>query len=504
MARLSLEEIARAARGELVFGPRPPEGGAAHVVEGYSIDSRTARPGELFFAIVGPRHDGHDFVGAAVAGGAAAAVVSKGGPEAYPGAPALVRVRDTTAALQALGAHARRRRPLRVVGITGSAGKTTAKEMTAAVLAGRYRTHRTEGNLNNTYGLPLVLLRTPEEAEVAVLEMGMSYAGEIERLTAIADPDVGVILNVLAVHLEHFGGLDDIARAKGELFASMRPDAIAVYNADDPRARRLGRAFPGTRLAYGLAPKADVAAAGVVVEGLGGIRFELRARGGREPVRLQVPGRHNVHNALAAAAVGQALGVDLPAIRRGLEGVRPPGMRGVLHRLPRGIELLDDSYNSNPAAMECAIALLGEVRPRGRRVLVMGDMLELGVHAKRAHARIGRRVAAAGIDLFVAAGPLCRAAYETARAGSGVEARHFADAEAAAPFVVSALRAGDVVLVKGSRGARMERVVRAVLEAKGGAGPAAGAGGPDAAGGPGVTAGPNAAGGPAPGPGGDA
>src|SRR6266540_3264621 len=194
MARLSLASIARAVRGEVVLGSRPPRDGAEHEVEGYSIDSRTVKPGELFFAIVGPRLDGHEFVKAAAA--------------KYPEAPALVRVKDTTRALQDLGAHVRRLRPLRVVGITGSAGKTTAKEMTAAVLGQRFRILKSEGNLNNTYGLPLMLLRLKEDQEAAVLEMGMSYRGEITRLVEIADPDAGAILNVLRVHLEHFGSLE--------------------------------------------------------------------------------------------------------------------------------------------------------------------------------------------------------------------------------------------------------------------------------------------------------
>ncbi|MBI4168589.1 MAG: UDP-N-acetylmuramoyl-tripeptide--D-alanyl-D-alanine ligase [Acidobacteria bacterium] len=467
MARLGLTEIARAARGTTLLGARPPAAGAAHEVEGYSIDSRSVRAGDLFFAIVGPRHDGHDFVGEAIARGAVAAVVSKGGPGQFPEAPALIRVRDTTAGLQDLGAHVRRRRPIKVIGITGSAGKTTAREMAASVLSQRFRTYRSEGNLNNAYGLPLTLLRMPEEREVAVLEMGMSYHGEIARLVEIADPDVGVILNVLRVHLEHFRGLDAIARAKGELFRGMRRDGTAVYNADDPRAARLGRAFPGTALSYGITSrKAEVAAEDVALEGPASSRFVLRRGKDRAPVRLALPGRHGIYNALAAAAVGFALGLDAEAARRGLEPVRPAAMRGTLHHLEDGIDLLDDSYNSNPAAMERALEVLRDAPAAGRRVLVSGDMLELGPYEAPAHRRLGERVAAAGIDLFVAVGPLSRRAFEAARGAGGLEARHFPDAEAAASWLVSALRPKDLVLVKGSRGARMERVVQAILRAR--------------------------------------
>jgi UDP-N-acetylmuramoyl-tripeptide--D-alanyl-D-alanine ligase len=474
MPRLTLEAIAQAVGGRLVLGPKPPAGGAEREVDGYSIDSRTVRAGDLFFAIVGPRLDGHDFVGAAVAKGAVAAVVAKGAAAKYPDAPALVRVKDTTRALQDLGAFARRARPLRVVGITGSAGKTTAKELTAAVLGERFRVLKSEGNLNNAYGLPLMLLRLGAQHEAAVLEMGMSYKGEIARLVEIADPDVGAILNVLRVHLEHFGTLDRIAQAKGELFRGMRKDALAVYNADDRLVARLGRAFKGQSLAYGIGAKqARVRAGAIEVEGLGGTRFVLQHDGGSIPVRLSLPGRHNIYNALAAASIGVACGLDDEAIRRGLERARPAGMRGVLHRLPDGIEVLDDSYNSNPTAMERAIEALAAARPRGRRILVSGDMLELGAYGRRAHSRVGELAGGAGIDLFVAVGPQSARAADAARSAGTLEVRHFADSESAAPFVVSAARPGDLVLVKGSRGMKMERVVEALLRKSG----ATGAGG---------------------------
>ncbi|MBI1951672.1 MAG: UDP-N-acetylmuramoyl-tripeptide--D-alanyl-D-alanine ligase [Acidobacteria bacterium] len=469
MPRLSLAAVARAVRGEVALGARPPARGAEHEVEGYSIDSRTVRPGELFFAIVGPRVDGHEFVGQAIAAGAAVAVVHKGGPERYPDAPAIVRVKDTTRALQDLGAHVRRARPLRVAGITGSAGKTTAKEMAAAVLGQRCKVLKSEGNLNNAYGLPLMLLRLRDEQEAAVLEMGMSYKGEIARLAEIADPDVGAILNVLRVHLEHFGTLRRIAAAKGELFAGMRKGAVAVYNADDPLVARLGRAFPGRSIPYGLeAKKAQVKAGAIEFDGLRGSRFVLLHDGGSVPVRLSLPGKHNVYNALAAATIGRAFGLTGDEIRRGLETVRPASMRGVLHRLANGVEVLDDSYNSNPAAMERALEALAAAAPRGRRVLVSGDMLELGDYEKPAHARLGRQVAKAGIGLFVAVGPLHRRAAAAAAAAGAGDVRQFEDSDAAAVFVASAARPGDLVLVKGSRGMKMERVVQALLAAGGG------------------------------------
>jgi len=470
---MSLAEIARAARGKVVLGARPPARGAEHEVEGYSIDSRTVKPDELFFAIVGPRLDGHEFVNDAVARGAAAAVVMRGGAARYPGAPALIRVQDTTRALQDLGAHVRRARPLRVAGITGSAGKTTAKELAAAVLGQRFRVLKSEGNLNNTYGLPLMLLRLRDEQEAAVLEMGMSYKGEIARLVEIADPDIGAILNVLRVHLEHFGSLEKIAAAKGELFRGMRRDAVAVYNADDRLVARLGRAFAGETVPYGIeAARALVRAEEIGLDGLSGSRFVLRRGSDSVPVRLALPGRHNVYNALAAASIGFATGLSADEIRSGLESARPASMRGVLHRLKSGVEVLDDSYNSNPAAMERALESLVAAAPRGRRVLVSGDMLELGDYARPAHARLGRQAAESGIDLFVAVGPLSARAADAARAAGARDVRHFPDSEAAASYVASAVRPGDLVLVKGSRGMKMERVVRALLAEAGGPSPA--------------------------------
>jgi len=486
MARLALAEIASATGGSLALGADAPTSGVARTIDGWSIDTRSLRADDMFFAIVGPRSDGHDFVDAAIERGAAGAVVARGGPGRWPRAAALVKVADTTRALQDLGGHARRRRPLRVIGVTGSAGKTTAKEMTAAVLATRWRTHRSEGNLNNTWGLPLTLLRMQDDAEAAVLEMGMSSRGEIARLVEIADPDVGVILNVLRVHLEHFSGIDAIATAKGELFAGMRRDAVAVWNADDPRVARLGRAFPGPSIAFGLAGRGrEVTAEEIKGEGVHGTRFVLRRGADRVAVRLRLPGRQHVHNALAAAAAGFACGIDAQAIARGLESVAPAAMRGVLHRRPDGAEILDDTYNSNPAAMERAIELLREAAPRGRRILAAGDMLELGPYAGRAHTRVGALAAAAGIDLFVAVGPLMEKAAAAARgetagtprAGSpraaAPEVRHFGDAAEAAGWLAGAIRPGDLILVKGSRGMRMERIVQALL----GGAAAAGAGG---------------------------
>ena len=292
----------------------------------------------------------------------------------------------------------------------------------------------------------------------------MSYKGEIARLVEIADPDIGAILNVLRVHLEHFGSLEKIAQAKGELFRGMRRDAVAVYNADDRLVARLGRKFPGPTVPYGITARAArVRADDIAIEGLSGTRFVLSHESDRIPVRLALPGRHNVYNALAAAAIGFAGGLPADAIRDGLETARPASMRGVLHHTKRGVDLLDDSYNSNPTAMERAIESLRAAAPRGRRILVAGDMLELGDYEKPAHTRLGRQAAAAALDLIVAVGPLSARAADSARAAGAKEVRHFPDSAAAAAYVASAVRPGDLVLVKGSRGMKMEKVVQAML-----------------------------------------
>jgi UDP-N-acetylmuramoyl-tripeptide--D-alanyl-D-alanine ligase len=317
----------------------------------------------------------------------------------------------------------------------------------------------------------------------------MSYKGEIARLVEIADPDVGVILNVLRVHLEHFSGIDAIAQAKGEMFAGLRHDAVAVWNADDPRVARLGRAFPGTSIPYGLRGRGrEVTAEEIVPLGIEGSRFTLRRGQERVPVILKLAGSQHIGNALAAAAAGFACGVEAGDIASGLAGVRPAPMRGVLHRRADGVTVLDDTYNSNPAAMERAIELLAATKPRGRRILAAGDMLELGPYAGRAHARIGALAARSGIDLFVAVGPLSLKAAETARRAAGGNAgsaaagpqhavRHFEDSAAAAAWLAAEVRPGDLVLVKGSRGMKMERVVAALL------GDGTAGGGPEIAGG---------------------
>ena len=460
MARLSLASAAQETIGVILRGD--PE----TAVESYSIDTRTLQPGDLFFALVGPNHDAHGFVGQAIGKGAKAVVISRGRAGDFPGEAAILRVADTTRALQDLGAAVRRQQPLTVVGITGSSGKTTTKEMTAAILQEAMPTLKSTGNLNNTFGLPLCLLGVQPEHRAAVLEMGMSYPGEMARLAEIADPDVGVLINVYPVHLEHFPSVAAIADAKGELFRGMRPDAVAVFNADDPEVSRVVAAHRGRKISFGFTEGCDVRGTDLRSTAAGGCAFRIAGLDSGLDAEIHFPGRHHVANALAAATAAHAAGADREAIRTGLARTRPLPMRGALLRFPGEVRVLDETYNSNPKAMERTLETLTAAAAR-RKVVASGDMLELGPTEAEAHRRLGRQIADSGASLFVAVGPLSRLAAESARAAGLAQTRHFDTSSAAADFLAGALQPGDLVLVKGSRGMAMERLIEAIRAARG-------------------------------------
>ncbi len=459
---LTVTDVARASAGSLSAGAK-----GATPLAGVSIDSRTLKRGELFVAIVGPRFDGHEFVAEAAAGGAAAAVVHRA--PAPPVSIPIVTVSDTTTALGALAADVRARAQVPVVAITGSAGKTTTKEMTDWLLRSRGDVLKTEGNLNNQYGLPLSLLRLRKEHTAAVLELGMSAAGELRALSGLARPDVAVITMVAPVHLEFFASVDAIADAKMEILEGLRPDGVAVLNGDDPRLRQRGLAHRGRVLWFGKDRAFDVSAEnwrGTV----NGMRFDMRVAGRSFDVALPLAGPHFMMNFLAAAAAAHHLGIPAETIVERALSLKPASRRGEVLRLGSGITLLDDSYNSNPAAVEAAVAAL-TMAARGRRVAFLGDMLELGPTGPLLHAQTGAAVAAK-LDLLVAAGDLARHFVEGARR-AGKEASSlaaFSDSAAAAEAAAALVRPGDAVLVKGSRGARMERVVES-LRASYGDGP---------------------------------
>ena len=432
---------------------------------GVSIDSRTIQTGELFVAIEGPRFDGHDFVGDAARRGAGAAVVRRDAevPETLP----LVRVEDTTRALGDLARHWRRQASAPVVGLTGSVGKTTTKEMTSALLATRGPVLKTEGNLNNHWGLPLTLLGLREEHTAAVLELGMSAAGEIRRLSAIAEPDVAVITRVAPVHLESFASVEAIAEAKAEILEGVRPGGTAVLNADDPRVARIGETWAGRAVWFGRDRRCDVSAErwrGTAF----GMRFDLRVEGRRVDVALPLAGPHFVENFLAAAATAHVLGVTAETMAEAATGITAARHRGEVRRLGEGVVLLDDSYNSSPEALEAAVVAL-TLAPGRRRVAVVGDMLELGETGPALHRESGRALAGR-VDAVVGVGPLAREIVAGAREAGLAEAAvaRFDDVAAAAAAVDDLVRPGDAVLVKGSRGIRLETFVDALAHRFGG------------------------------------
>ena len=457
-AAFALEEVLAATGGELVrLGDRA-------AFAGVTTDSRRLARGELFVAIRGEAHDGHDFVGDAAERGAGAVVVERGHVE-RPLDCGVIVVRDTLTALGDLAAFHRRRYRPRIVAITGSNGKTTTKEMLAAILAralGPGRVLRTTGTQNNLVGLPLTLLRMAGTEEAAILELGMNGPGEIWRLAQIAEPDVGVITCVAPAHLEGLGSIHGVAEAKAELYRRLRPSATAVVNADDPLVSASARAFPGRKVPFGTdGDGLAVGARGIVDRGLEGIEFRLAVERREVPVRLAVPGRHNVTNALAAAAAGHALGVRLEALQAGLEAFQPPGMRMEVTHLPTGVTVLNDAYNANPASMAAALRTLAASRGR-RRAAVLGEMRELGAETLVAHRALGAAAAAARLDALFLLGAHADAVREGAEA-AGFPADRITIATTHDDLggrLATWCRAGDLVLLKGSRGAAMEEVLR--------------------------------------------
>lgn len=456
--KLTLAEAAVGTDAMLEASSNVPNAGAL-VVRGYSIDSRTIAPDELFFAVRGERFDGHDFVVNAVERGAIAAVVSRARvatlPDAALAVPLLI-ADDPLIALQGLATHVRRQWGKRVVAVTGSAGKTTTKEAIAAALGAKFNVLKSKGNLNNAYGLPLQLLRLEPEHEFAVVEMGMNHAGEIAALARIATPDWGVVTNVGTAHVENFAdGQAGIARAKFELVASLPANGIAFLNCDDPYVSQFGRDFAGKAVYFGCGPCADPQIL-VVGEDEGGVQVRYRSGNREADVTLRLLGAHNAHNAMAALAVAREAGVDTTAAAAALASLTPGDKRGEVIDLG-GITILNDSYNSNPEALRSMIRTLA-ARPAGRRILVAGEMLELGDHGPELHAVCGKAAAEAGIDIVVGVrGNAERLA--AAACAAGVASLFLPDAETAGRWLASNLRQGDVVLVKGSRGVRLEKAV---------------------------------------------
>ncbi|MGA7241542.1 MAG: UDP-N-acetylmuramoyl-tripeptide--D-alanyl-D-alanine ligase [Terracidiphilus sp.] len=456
--KLTLSEAAIGA-GAVLEAPASITNAGALVVTGYSIDSRTVAPGDLFCAVRGERLDGHDYVAAALDRGAVAAVVSRAKaallPDAVLAVPLLI-VEDPLVALQELALHVRRRWGKRVIAITGSAGKTTTKEAIAATLAAKFNVLKSQGNLNNAFGLPLQLLRLQPEHEYAVVEMGMNHLGEIAALARIASPDWGVVTNVGTAHIENFTeGQAGIARAKYELIAALPTAGVAFLNCSDPYVSQFGRDFHGKVVYFGIGPCGDPAILDVK-EDISGLNVHFRAGEHDGTFKLGLLGEHNAQNAMAGLAVALEAGVPLDAAVAALESLTPGSKRGEVLEIG-GATILNDSYNSNPEALRSMIQTLA-ARPAQRRILVAGEMLELGEHAPKLHAAAGKTAADAGIDIVV--GVRGNAQHLAAAAClSGVAAIFLPDAATAGEWLAKNLQPGDVVLIKGSRGVQLERAI---------------------------------------------
>jgi len=457
---LTAGQVATASGGELLQGdPGQPIGRV-------SIDSRSLAPGDFFVALRGERFDGHQFVAAALAGGAAGALVDTLPPDlAVRGGdsgPSMIRATDTTAALQRVANDVRRRAGCPVVAITGSTGKTTTKEVTAAFLGTRYRVFRNHGNLNNHIGLPMSLLELRDTPDVAVVELGMNHAGEIRTLVGIAEPDIRVWTNVGDAHLGFFDSADAIADAKGEILEAATGDTRLIANANDPRITARIHAFPGRVTTFGIDVAADVEARAVEPLGLDGMAADVHTAVGTARLRTPLLGMGNLANVLAATAVAVSLGVPLDDIVSVAAALNPASHRGELLRLPGGVTLVDDSYNSSPAALIRALETIAVATGSARKAAVLGEMLELGGHSQRLHEACGRAVAAAGLNWLITVGGAPAKAMADAAVAAGLPSsvvQYLPNREEAAAAALKIARPGDLVLVKGSRGIGTDFVV---------------------------------------------
>jgi len=446
--------------------------GAGRDVRGFSIDTRTLRPGDVFFAIRGDRFDGHAFVADALRAGAAGAVVSEEGLAAVrlpstplgPGTPdttGIIVVADTLLALQQLATHVRRESGSTVVAVTGSAGKSTTKEITAEFLAARYQVFRNRGNLNNHIGLPLSLLELRNRPDIAVVELGMNHFGEISTLVRISEPEVRVWTNVGPAHLEFFDSVDAIAEAKSEIMDGARSGDLLVANADDDRVMRHAAHFAGQVRTFGIDRPADVRALAVKDLGVDGVSAMVRTAAGDVELKTPLPGTANLANVLAATAVALRFDVPLADIATRAANLKPVARRGEVVRCG-GLTIVDDSYNSNPKALSGALAMIGRETRFARRVAVIGEMLELGETAEELHRDAGAEVAEAGVAVLIAVGGPAARAIAAGASDTGMPPSNIyyaATSAKAADLAVTLVKAGDLVLVKGSRGVRTEVVV---------------------------------------------
>lgn len=450
---LTLDDVLKATGGTL------KSKGPAIEFKGVCIDSRIVRPGEVFVAIKGAHFDGNNFVGDAVEKGAPAVITAS--PAPVPGGVSMVEVKDTVDALGDLASWWRNRFKAPCVAITGSNGKSTTKEMAAAIASCRGSVLKTEGNYNNLIGLPLTVFRWEKEHDVAVLEMGMNASGEIRRLTKVACPDIGLITNITAAHLEKLHSVEGVAQAKGELFEAMDSRSIAIINDEDPWVKKLGAKFKGRKITFGMQNTSDVKFLHMDSRGLDDTELAFGVGGREYKIKVPLPGTHNVMNALGAIAIGLALGIEVNEMLDRLAGFHPMAMRFERVQLSNGVCLVNDSYNANPQSMRAAFRTVGAARRAGRFIAVLGDMLELGEQSAALHRETGAAAVESGVQVLFVFGSFAPEFSKGAQ-GKGMkktEVREYEDIAALEKAVEKEIRAGDVLLVKGSRGMRMERIV---------------------------------------------
>ncbi len=464
---LSLQDILDATGGMLIRGD------PGKVFSGISIDSRTVKRGELFIALRGARFDGHQFVGEAMEKGGEGVLVENKSLGQHrtldPMGKAVIAVEDTLRALGDIAHFWREKHPIPLIAVTGSNGKTTTKEIIATLLEASSRVLKTAGNRNNLVGLPLTLLDLRPEHTMAVVEMGMNVKGEIERMTEIANPDVGLITNISEAHLENLGTFGELVKAKGELWDTMRRDGMIVVNQDDENVVKLAQGYPGKKVTFGLEAPSDIMARAIHMEGGKGVRFTLTM--GEEEVEVASPmmGIPSVYNALAGAAVASIFGVTLRQIKERLEGFKPFSMRMEIIRLDNGITIINDAYNANPRSMELALKVLSQVKGTERGIAVLGDMLELGQLSDEAHARIGERVASSGVDLLFTLGERAEIIAQKARE-AGLDAGRVLVSRDPRHLLLrlkETIGRGDWILVKGSRAMSMEKIVLGLMGEEG-------------------------------------
>ena len=448
------------------------QGSETVIFRGVSINSRTIKEGELFVCIKGENFDGHDFFGDAFRKGAAGIILSdtknlSTGMLGKGESPFVIQSQNTLRALQDLASYQRSLFPFRVIAVTGTNGKSTTKEMIASIIETKYKTLKTQGNLNNHIGLPLTLLKREPEHEVGVLEMGMSAAGEIKRLAEIAKPDIGVITNISVGHLGQLKTIKEVQAAKGELFDSLRKEATAIVNADDPLVLELAKSLRIKKITYGIKEPADIQASDIRNKGNHGFTFTAKIFDQAIPVKLPQIGYCNIYNALAAFATGHSLGITGQEMNLGLKNYQQiPQRNEQIHY--EGITLINDTYNANPQSMREALKTLKEINVQGKRFFIIGDMLELGPLSETAHHEIGQEIALSNVDYLVTVGSLASLAAESAKTNvrQQLQIVKFSTHDEAANYLSRKVRKGDCLLVKGSRGSKMENVVQEFLKTK--------------------------------------